>query len=68
MTDTTLTLALNGDVPLDDFADGIREFWRLVNALTQEVSGKSDIAWFIDELTVEAPSPLFVEKRTRLKM
>jgi hypothetical protein len=50
MTDTTITLALNGDVPLDDFADGIREFWRLVNALTQEVSGKSDIAWFIDEL------------------
>lgn len=50
MADTTLTLALNGDVPLDEFAEGIRDFWRLVSALTQEVSGKSDIVWIIDEL------------------
>jgi hypothetical protein len=50
MAETTFTLAINGEVPLDKFAEAIRDLWRLVNALTQEVSGKSDIAWFIDEL------------------
>jgi hypothetical protein len=50
MTNTTLTLALNGDVPLDEFAHAVQDLWNLVNALTQEVSGKSEVAWFVDEL------------------
>lgn len=50
MSETTLTLVLGGDVPLDKFAEGIQHFRRLIEALTQEVSGKAKITWVVDEL------------------
>ena len=50
MPETTLTVVLDGNVPLDQFADGMQRFRRLVETLTQEVSGKAEIAWIVDEL------------------
>jgi hypothetical protein len=51
MPETTLTVVLGGDVPLDLFAEGIQRFRRLIDALTQEVSGKANIAWVVDDLS-----------------
>ncbi len=50
MTETTLTLVLGGEVPLDRFAESMQGFRQLIEALTQEVSGGAKIAWVIDEL------------------
>lgn len=50
MPETTLTVALGGDVPLDLFAISMQRFRQLIDALTQEVSGKANIAWIVDEL------------------
>lgn len=50
MAETTITVVLGGDVPLDQFAKGMQYFYRLIDALTQELSGKSKIDWIIDEL------------------
>lgn len=51
MAETTLTVVLGGDVPLDLFADSMQRFRRLVDLLTQEVSGKANIDWIVDELS-----------------
>lgn len=51
MPETTLTVALGGDVPLDLFAESMQRFRRLIESLTQEVSGKADITWVVDELS-----------------
>jgi hypothetical protein len=50
MSEMTLTLVLGGDVPLDLFAESMVRFQRLVDALTDEVSGEAKIAWVVDEL------------------
>lgn len=46
----TLTLILDGDVPLDLFARSMRNFQRLIDALTREVGGKGEVVWVVDEL------------------
>ena len=51
MPDTTLTLVLGGDVPLELFAISMLSLRQLVDALTQEVSGEANIDWIMDELT-----------------
>ena len=50
MTNTTLTLALGGDIPFDQFVQTMERFRRLVDLLTQDVAGGVEIGWAIDEL------------------
>src|SRR5579864_7539359 len=51
MADNTVTLVLNGDVPLAEFARAIANFNELVNALSEE-SGDKSIDWIIQDLQV----------------
>lgn len=50
MTDDILTIALDGDITLADFSEAIRLFRLLVDALSQEVGGKTKVDWRIDDL------------------
>ncbi|QPC84460.1 hypothetical protein G4Y79_08815 [Phototrophicus methaneseepsis] len=50
MVDNTLTLALEGDVSLPAFAETMRHFSNLVDALTKEVASDSEIIWEIEAL------------------
>ena len=54
----TLTLKLNGQVPLSDFAQAVGRFSAWVNALSSEISG-NHIDWeIISAGKVEALQPL----------
>lgn len=50
MANNTLTLALDGEVALQDFAKAITSFNSLVNQLTKEIGKDAQIDWVIDEL------------------
>lgn len=47
MTNTTLTIALNGDVSLDAFAAGVRAFHELIEALSAEIGRDAAIDWTV---------------------
>lgn len=47
MATTTLTLALEGDVPLDRFAKTVKHFCGLVYALTDELDSAAEIEWLV---------------------
>ncbi len=50
MAKNTLTLALEGEVALQDFACAINSFNSLVSQLSKEVGKNAQIDWIIDEL------------------
>ncbi len=50
MAGETVTLALNGEVPLDVFADEVRHWTALLGALAKEVHPNTNIEWFIEDL------------------
>ena len=50
MTKQTLTLALEGDVALEDFASALTNLNLLLNQLTREVTEDTKVTWIIDEL------------------
>lgn len=50
MPDDTLTLTLNGDVSLEDFANAMANFNKLVQGLTSELARNSSIEWVIESL------------------
>lgn len=50
MPNDTLTLALNGDVSLKDFAKAMEHFDELVQGLTNELARDVSIEWVIDTL------------------
>jgi hypothetical protein len=50
MPGTTVTLALEGAVPLGQFADAIAGFRQLIEALSKEVAGDAEIQWTVEEL------------------
>jgi hypothetical protein len=52
MKNTTLTLALGGDIPFDEFAKTMERFHRLVALLTQEIGGNAQISWTVDDLLI----------------
>ncbi len=52
MPSDTITLALTGDVSLEDFATAIGKFKRLVLALTQDVSKGRRVEWLVHDLQV----------------
>ena len=74
MADNTMTLALDGNVPLKEFATAIEHLFGLVEALAAQFQAKDDVEWFIDDLvkssaiaTVrgESQTPLKVEQVIR---
>jgi hypothetical protein len=50
MPNDTLTLALRGDVSLEDFAKAMDSFSKIVQGLTAEIARDSQIDWFISSL------------------
>lgn len=50
MANTTLTIALNGDVPLLAFTEAMQRFNALISALVHEVGGGAEASWLIEEL------------------
>lgn len=48
--ENTLTLALQGDVSLDDLASALAGFRDLVNSLTEEVDPACSVRWLIENL------------------
>lgn len=53
--DPTMTLVLDGDVPLDLFAKAVGGFRELVDALTKEVGGAA-IMWVVADLSIGSTS------------
>ena len=71
MSETSLTITLGGNVPLDLFAETMQRFRRLIDLLSVEVSRDADITWIVDELSAgstivairgEAEQPEAVER------
>ncbi len=54
MANDTATIALNGEVHIDDFANAMDCFRRMVVALTKEVAAGKAIAWRLDGLEVSS--------------
>ncbi len=52
MSSDTLTLKLNGDVPLETYAQAIESLAKLVASLTEEIAGQDEIAWEIADLRI----------------
>jgi hypothetical protein len=50
MPDTTLVLALEGDVRLDQFSEAVNRFHKLLLNLTQEVAADTKIEWDLEDL------------------
>jgi hypothetical protein len=48
--DNILTLALDGEITLEEFSDTTKDFRALIAALSQEIGGKTKIDWRIDDL------------------
>lgn len=52
MIDNTLTLVLEGDVTLTEFAESIRRFSQLLDLLSREVATEASIEWVLEDLRV----------------
>ncbi|HUW94321.1 MAG TPA: hypothetical protein VMW58_00895, partial [Anaerolineae bacterium] len=50
MLKDTLTLGLEGDIALADFAKAMQRFTRLLDALSEEMSVEVSVEWVIQEL------------------
>ncbi len=50
MANDTATLALNGEISLRLFVEGMRHFLGLIDALTSEVSDRRVVEWLVDAL------------------
>src|SRR5438105_15617344 len=50
MADDTVTLRLEGDVPLASFSEAVRQFSALMDGLTTELGGQAGVTWIIADL------------------
>ena len=50
MPNDTLTLALDGEVTLANFAGGMRHLQELIEALSRQIAGDIEVEWTVDEL------------------
>lgn len=50
MANNTITLALNGDVPLNLFVEALQHLDNLVNGISDEIGVSSKLIWFVDDL------------------
>lgn len=62
MPRNTLTLTLKGDVPLAEFAKAMGHFSALVDALTENVGGATDIEWEISRLEAGSATAVIISK------
>ncbi|MBN2327549.1 MAG: hypothetical protein JXR73_10385 [Candidatus Omnitrophica bacterium] len=60
MSGDSLTLVLNGEITLQDYAKAIFEFQNLVNALNDDFSPDHTIEWKVDELDAGSARSSFV--------
>lgn len=60
MAKNTLTLKLQGEVPLAEFAKAMGHFSALVEALTDDVSGTADIEWEISKLEAGSATAVII--------
>jgi len=59
MANDMLTLALEGDVDLQEFASAINSFNLLLSQLSREVGGNAKIEWMVDELHAGSATATF---------
>lgn len=65
MADTTVTLALDGDISLEDFSLGIRRLHELLRQLAADLAPKDEVAYTVAELEAgSAISTVAVVSRT----
>lgn len=50
MNANTITLALGGDIPFEQFAQTMERFHRLIGLLTEDLGRDAGISWTIDDL------------------
>src|SRR5262249_46580164 len=50
MADETVTIALNGDVPIDQFATAIVHWSAMIALLTEHISPGAKAEWIIEDL------------------
>src|SRR5690242_14056244 len=50
MAKDSVTLALNGDIPLRSYVLGVQRFAGLIEALSDELAGKAELDWVISDL------------------
>lgn len=50
MADTTITISLEGEVPLDKFSEVMSNFTELLRLLSREIAGRTSIEWVIEDL------------------
>lgn len=50
MTETTLVLALEGELTLEQFANAVEHFRKLLSNLAQEVAADAEIQWDLEDL------------------
>ena len=56
MPDNTLTIALNGNIFIEDFTEAVNNFTALVGALSREIAEGVHIDWEIVELSAGSAS------------
>jgi hypothetical protein len=62
MPKNTLTLKLQGNIPLAEFAQAMEHFSALVDALTDDVVGKSNVEWEITKLEAGSATAVIIGK------
>lgn len=60
MAGKTVTLVLNGDVPLETFTEGVVQFQKLMRALSREIGPGSTIHWTLSDLEFGSADMSFV--------
>ncbi|MCG3199210.1 MAG: hypothetical protein HUU16_08985 [Candidatus Omnitrophica bacterium] len=51
LTKDTLTLALEGEIPLQAFSEAVRNLSLMIESLTQEISSPDSVDWIIQDLS-----------------
>ncbi len=60
MAGKTVTLVMNGDVPLETFTEGVVQFQKLMRALSREIGHGSAIRWTLSDLEFGSADMSFV--------
>jgi len=60
----TITLALSGEVSLDQFAAAVKDFSALVDALSAEIAGQDRAEWIVEYLDAGSATMTFAGQAT----
>lgn len=64
MANDTITLALSGEVSLDQFAAAVKDFSALVDALSAEIAGQDRAEWIVEYLDAGSATMTFAGQAT----